>query len=60
MNLGTIAGQVKRRLYALVANSGSNNVTPLDLSNPLAPVASAAVAVGAHPYSLGPTMIYFR
>ena len=44
-----MSGRLLRRYYALVANNGSSNVTPLDLSNPLAPVASAAVAVGTHP-----------
>jgi len=48
-----------RRLFALVANYGPSSVTPLDLTNPLAPVASAAVAVGATPYCLG-AFIYYR
>jgi DNA-binding beta-propeller fold protein YncE len=38
-----------RRFYALIANYSSSTVTPLDLTNPLAPIASAAVAVGANP-----------
>lgn len=35
--------------YALVANYGSNSVTPLDMAAPLAPVAAAAVTVGTSP-----------
>ena len=41
-----------RHYYALTANAGSSNVTPLDLSNPLVPVASAPVAVGTTPRSI--------
>ena len=47
-----MSGRLLRRYYALVANYNSNNVTPLDLSNPLAPVASAAVAVGTAPHGI--------
>ena len=52
MHWGITASQALRRYYALVANAASSNVTPLDLSNPLAPVAQAAVAVGASPYGI--------
>lgn len=38
--------------YGLVANYATSNVTPLDFASPLAPVASAAVAVGTHPMGI--------
>ena len=46
------------RLFALVTNYGSSSVTPLNLSNPLAPVAASPVTV-ATPNGFGP-IIYFR
>ena len=44
-------------VFALVANLGSNDVTPLTLSGGTW-TAGAPVAVGAGPVSLGPSMIY--
>lgn len=49
MDLGIIAGQARRRLHAIVTNLNSNNVSWLDLTNPLLPVVLATVAVGEIP-----------
>ena len=38
--------------FALVTNYVTSNVTPLNLANPLAPVAAANVAVGSNPYGI--------
>ena len=55
-----LTGGLLAHYFALVANGGDNTVTPLDLTNPLVPVAESAVDVGLGPSSLGPTMIYRR
>jgi DNA-binding beta-propeller fold protein YncE len=47
-------------LFALVANNGSNSVSPINLSNPMVPTKGTDLTVGATPYSPGPNCIYFR
>ena len=42
-----LSGRPLRGYYGLIANYGDNTVTPLDLRNPLAPVAHPPVGLGA-------------
>ena len=47
-------------LFALVANDGSNSISPINLSNPMVPTKGTNLTVGTDPESRGPSTIYFR
>ena len=49
---GHLGTPVSRSPRALVANFSSNNVSWLDLTNPLLPVVLATVTVGTGPHSV--------
>jgi hypothetical protein len=55
-----LCGTRRLACFALVASQGDSNVTPLDMSNPLAPVAHPPVggASGAHGIAIPPIPLH--